>query len=110
MNILDGEIWKIKTAIDTKTEESHEMQCVVVSPCTMNRALDSVIVIPLMTTSIDLPTRVNIKVKNEEFRACADRIRFVFKDQLIERIDATTSSDWAAIQRTLRAILIQKEI
>lgn len=104
MNPLNGEIWKVKLYPVRGSEQDGVRPCVVVSPNSMNKALPTVIVIPLTRSLKDWPTRVEIKLKNVTGQACLEHIRSVSKERLIEKVDTANHIEMSLIRKTLEAL------
>jgi mRNA interferase MazF len=102
--LLVGEIWKVKLYPVRGSEQDGIRPCLIVSPNSMNKALQTVIVIPLTTSAKDWPTRVNILVKNTESQACIEHIRSVSKERFIERMGEASEIEMASVRKHLNAV------
>jgi len=99
-----GEIWKVKLYPVRGSEQDGVRPCLIVSPNTMNSALQTVIVVPLTTSSKDWPTRVDLLVKEIQSQACIEHIRSVSKERFIEKISSASLAEMAAIRKHLSAV------
>lgn len=79
--------------------------CIVVSPDSMNRALSTVMVVPLTSTIVDWPFRVVIKSTPKVVSSAAcDQLRTVAKVRLGKKIGSLSKPEQAAVARILQAI------
>lgn len=101
---LVGDIWKVKLYPVRGSEQDGVRPCLVISPNTMNQALQTLIVIPLTTSHKTWPTRVNILVNNIESQACIEHIRSVSKERLIERMGSASEIEIASVRKHLNAV------
>jgi mRNA interferase MazF len=99
-----GEIYKVKLYPVRGSEQDGIRPCLIVSPNSMNNALQTIIVIPLTTSVKDWPTRVYIHVKNVKSQACIEHIRSVSKDRFLERLGVATEIEMASIRKHLNAV------
>ena len=104
MNLHVGEIWKIKLYPVRGSEQDGIRPCLIVSPNSMNKALHTVIVVPLTTSFKDWPTRVNILVNKTQSQACIEHIRSVSKERVIEKLGAISDIEMASIRKHLNAV------
>lgn len=102
--LLVGEIWKVKLYPVRGSEQDGVRPCLIVSPNSMNKALQTVIVIPLTTASKDWPTRVSILVSNTESQACIEHIRSVSKERFVERMGEASEIEMASVRKHLNAV------
>jgi len=99
-----GDIWKVKLYPVRGSEQDGIRPCIVVSPNSMNKALQTIIVIPLTTSFKDWPTRVSVRVKEVESQACIEHIRSVSKERFIEKLGSSSDIELAAIRKHLNAV------
>ena len=99
-----GEIWKVKLYPVRGSEQDGIRPCMIVSPNSMNRALQILIVVPLTTSMKDWPTRVNLLVKETQSQACIEHIRSVSKERFVEKISSASDAEMAAIRKHLNAV------
>lgn len=104
MNLLVGEIWKVRLYPVRGSEQDGSRPCLIVSPDSMNSALKTVIVVPLTTSFKDWPTRVNIVAKKTQSQACIEHIRSVSKERFIEKFAVASDIEMAAIRKHLIAV------
>ena len=102
--LLVGEIWKVKLYPVRGSEQDGVRPCLIVSPNAMNKALQTIIVVPLTTSAKDWPTRVKILVKNTESQACIEHIRSVSKERFVECMGVASEIEMASIRKHLNAI------
>jgi mRNA interferase MazF len=104
MNPRVGEIWKIKLYPARGSEQDGIRPCLIVSPNSMNAALQTIIVVPLTTSMKDWPTRVNILVKKNPSQVCIEHIRSVSKERFVEKIAVISEIEMAAVRKHLNAV------
>lgn len=106
MNLQVNEIWKVKLYPTRGSEQDGIRPCLIVSPNSMNRALQTVIVVPLTTSPKDWPTRVNIEVKGIQSQVCIEHIRSVSKERFIEKVTTISATEMATIRKHLSAVFL----
>lgn len=99
-----AEIWKIKLYPVRGSEQNGVRPCLIVSPNSMNTALQIVIVVPLTSSFKDWPTRVPIQVEKTASQACLEHIRSVSKERLLKKIGKSSDLEMAVIRKHLKAI------
>lgn len=104
MNLLVGEIWKVKLYPVRGSEQSGIRPCLIVSPDSMNLSLQTIIVIPLTTSFKNWPTRVNILLNDVHSQACIEHIRSVSKERFIEKMGFASDIEMASIRKHLNAV------
>ena len=104
MNPQCSEIWKIKLYPVRGSEQDGLRPCVVVSPNSMNKALQTVIIVPLTSSLKDWPTRSTVFVQKQESQACLEHIRSVSKERFIEKLGKVSDVEMAIIRKKLSAI------
>ena len=104
MNPQCNEIWKIKLYPVRGSEQDGLRPCVVVSPNSMNKALQTVIIVPLTSSLKDWPTRSTVFVQKQESQACLEHIRSVSKERFIEKLGKVSDVEMAIIRKKLNAI------
>lgn len=102
--MLVGEVWKIKLYPVGGSEQDGIRPCLIVSPNSMNKALQTIIVIPLSTSKKDWPTRVNLTIGKTESQACIEHIRSVSKERFLEKISTISDLEMAQIRKHLAAV------
>jgi mRNA interferase MazF len=107
MNPQIGEVWKIKLYPVRGSEQDGIRPCLIVSPNSMNKALNTVIVIPLTRSKKDWPTRVSINVSGIESQACIEHIRSVSKERFLEKICTVSREEMATTRKHLVATFVE---
>lgn len=79
------EVWLISLDPTTGSEINKSRPCMVVSPEEANKFLNTIIVVPLTSTLLDYPTRVNCHFQNKTGQLAIDQIRAVDKKSLIKK-------------------------
>ncbi len=103
-NLLVGEIWKVKLYPVRGSEQDGVRPCLVVSPNSMNMALQTIIVVPLTTATKDWPTRVNVIINGIKSQACIEHIRSVSKERFVERFGEVSEVEIASVRKHLLAV------
>ncbi len=99
-----GEIWKIKLYPVRGSEQDGIRPCLIVSPDSMNLALQTLIVLPITRSKKDWPTRVKVLVDSTESQACIEHIRSVSKDRFLEKLASISQIEMALIRKHLLAV------
>jgi mRNA interferase MazF len=107
IKFLNGEIWKVKLYPVRGSEQDGIRPCLIVSPNSMNKSLQTVIVIPLTTSFKDWPTRVDILVQNLNCQACIEHIRSISKERFVEKIGVISDIEMADIRKHLNAVFVE---
>jgi len=102
--LLVGEIWKVKLYPVRGSEQDGIRPCVVVSPNSINKALQTIIVVPLTTSTKEWPTRVHVILKSKQSQACIEHIRSVSKERFIEKLGEVSEIELASIRKHLIAV------
>jgi len=58
--------------------------CVIISPNEMNKFLETIVVVPMITTSRKYPTRIEVKHDNKIGWIVIDQIRTIDKQRIIK--------------------------
>jgi len=77
-----GDVYLVSLNPIKGSEQSGDRICAIVSPQSMNNALNTVIVVPLSTKIKNWPTRVNTQFKSIVGQALCEQIRTVDKRRL----------------------------
>ncbi|MBL7555662.1 MAG: type II toxin-antitoxin system PemK/MazF family toxin [Bdellovibrionaceae bacterium] len=104
IKLLNGEIWKVKLYPVRGSEQDGIRPCLIVSPNSMNKSLQTVIVIPLTTSFKDWPTRVGVLVKNIPSQACVEHIRSISKERFSEKLGTASEIEMADVRKRLNAV------
>ncbi len=102
--LLNGEMWKVKLYPVRGSEQDGIRPCLIVSPNSMNKSLQTVIVIPITTSFKDWPTRVGILVKNTPSQACVEHIRSISKERFSEKLGTASEIEMADVRKRLNAV------
>ena len=104
IKLLNGEIWKVKLYPVRGSEQDGIRPCLIISPNSMNKSLQTVIVVPLTTSFKDWPTRVSVLVKDISSQACIEHIRSISKERFSEKVGSATEIEMAAVRKHLSAV------
>ena len=102
--LLNGEIWKVKLYPVRGSEQDGIRPCLIVSPNSMNKSLQTVIVVPLTTSFKEWPTRVSVLVKNIPSQACIEHNRSISKERFSEKLGSATEIEMASVRKHLSAV------
>jgi mRNA interferase MazF len=90
------EIWLVSLEPTKGSEITKTRPCVIISPDSVNKYLNTVIVAPLTHTQKKYPTRINFNFENQNGQIVLDQIRAIDKtSRLVKKIgdlDEFTSS------------------
>jgi mRNA interferase MazF len=98
-----GEIWKVKLYPTRGSEQDGVRPCLVISPDSMNKSLQTVVVLPMTRVVKDWPSRVRIQLNQEVGQACIEHIRSVSKERLIEKIGTANEIEMAQAYKIINA-------
>ena len=99
----NGEIWKVKLYPARGSEQGDVRPCLVISPNSMNKALQTVIVLSITRSVKDWPSRVRIKLNEEIGQACLEHIGSISKERLIEKIGTANEIEMAQTYKLIQA-------
>jgi len=102
--LLSGEIWKVKLYPVRGIEQDGIRPCLIVSPNSMNKSLQTVIVVPLTTSFKEWPTRVGVSVKNIPSQACLEHIRSISKERFSDKLGTATEIEMVDVRKRLNAV------
>ena len=80
--------------------------CLVISPDEMNRHLRTVVVAPLLTSSKNFPTRIEIKHDKKTYMVALDQIRTVDRRRIVKGLGKLSKPEVKEIRATLKEIYI----
>lgn len=98
------EIWIVESNPTKGVEINKTRPCLIISPNSINKMLDIVIVAPLTHSIKNYPSRVDCNFKSEAGQIVLDQIRAVDKSRLtkkIGRVDAETSKNVCTILQVM---------
>ena len=98
-----GEIWKVKLYPVRDSEQDGVRPCLVVGPNSMNNGLGTVIVLPMTRSLKDWPSRVSIKLNDEQGQACIEHIRSISKSRFLKKLGKATAEEMATASKHLQA-------
>ncbi len=104
MTFLNGEIWKVKLYPVRGREQNGFRPCLIVSPDSMNSALETIIVLPMTTSLKNWPTRTSVFVDHTEGQVCIEHIRSVSKERFVEKMGMATEIEMASVRKHLLAV------
>ena len=101
-----GDIYWVDLNPTRGSEINKKRPCVIVSATPINRARNTVIVVPLSTAAKSRPPIViNVECLGQEVSAVCDQIRTVDKSRLIQIAGKLSDDDMDSLDDNLRQIL-----
>lgn len=86
MVVVRFEVWLVTLDPTRGSEIAKTRPCLVISPDSVNHALNTVIVAPLTSTRKPYPTRVDCQFDGREGQIALDQTRSVDKVRLMKRL------------------------
>lgn len=80
--------------------------CVVISPNEMNKYLNTVVIVPMTTSSKNYPTRIEIKHDNKIGWVVLDQIRTIDKQRIIKDLGRLNKSEISELKSVLKETYI----
>ncbi len=80
------EVWTVELNSTRGTEINKSKPCLIISPNSINKLLDTVIVAPLTHSIKNYPSRIDCNIQTESGQVVLDQIRSVDKMRLIKKI------------------------
>ena len=94
-----GEVWKIKV-------DQGFRYALVVSPNSINRQLEQIIVVAISARKKSWPTRIGFKFKNRPRQICLEEISSVNKDQFESKIEELSLPELARVKISLKQMFV----
>lgn len=98
------DIWLVSLDPTKGSEISKTRPCVVISPDSVNKYLNTVMVAPLTSTQKPYPTRVNCQFDGRDGQVTLDQVRTVDKSRLLKKLGQLDNQTNQQICATLVAI------
>ena len=89
--IRQFEVWLVELSPTLGSEINKARPCLVISPNSMNKLLNTVIIAPLTHTIKKYPSRVDCSFKGEAGQIVLDQIRSVDKVRLTKKLGSMNS-------------------
>jgi len=96
------DVYLVDISVGVRRDLSTVQPCVVISPEEMNDNINTVIVVPVTTESIEYPTRIPVRLQGRDGWIVLDEIQTIDKERLVKffgRIDEK------AIRQTRRVLM-----
>jgi mRNA interferase MazF len=96
------DVYLVDISVGVRRDLSTVRPCVVISPEEMNDNINTVIVVPVTTESIEYPTRIPVRLQGRDGWIVLDEIQTIDKERLVKffgRIDEK------AIRQTRRVLM-----
>ncbi|MCW3108337.1 MAG: transcriptional regulator [Segetibacter sp.] len=98
------EVWTVELNPTKGSEINKTRPCLIISPNSINKMLNTVIVAPLTHTIKNYPSRVDCNFESEAGQVVLDQIRSVDKMRLVKKIsrmDAETNKNVCTILQVM---------
>ena len=102
-----GDIWKVKLYPVRESEQDGVRPCLIVSPNSMNNALETIIVLPMTTSMKNWPTRININLNGVTGQSCIEHIRSLSKSRFQEKLGHASKEEISEVQKVLQSMFSQ---
>lgn len=80
--------------------------CIVISPDEMNHNINTVIIVPLTSTSKNYPSRVKIEFEGQEGWIVLDQIRCIDKSRLLKKAGDLDSDIIIEVKSVIKKMLV----
>lgn len=80
--------------------------CLIVSPDEMNRHLNTVVIVPITSTSKPYPSRVFVDNSKYKGWAALDQIRTIARERIIKSDGFISENEAAEIKRVIREMFV----
>lgn len=102
--MIRGEIWNIVLDPTKGSEQKGLRPAVIISPDSMNKSLDTKVVIPITSKTKDWPSRVHVNFKNIEGQAMCEQIRTVSSKRFQKKLGELALDELVQIMSTISAL------
>lgn len=102
--MLRGEVWSVALYPTKGSEQEGLRPAVIVSPDSMNKALDTKVVVPLTSKTKNWPSRVNTDFKNSKGQAMCEQIRTVSSKRLVKNLGVLSDGEIVEVLSVLHAL------
>lgn len=102
-----GEVWLVMLDPAVGSEIQKTRPCLVVSPDDLNRALNTLIIVPLTTGSRPTRFRVASSFKGQDGLILPDQIRTVARQRLVSQLGKVSAGTLDEVLRVLRDMFAQ---
>ena len=99
-----GEVWLVTLNPVKGSEQDGARPAIIISPDTMNKSLDTKVVIPLTTKARSWPSRVKTEFNNESGQAMCEQIRTISSKRLVKKLGNVSDGELVEILRTVAAL------
>jgi mRNA interferase MazF len=106
MEIKQNEIVLVNLDPVLGSDIKRTCQCLVISPDEMNRHLRTVVVAPLLTSSKNYPTRVEIKHDKKTYKVALDQVKTFDRRRIIKGLGRLSKTEIREIRAILKEIYI----
>ncbi|MDW5289470.1 type II toxin-antitoxin system PemK/MazF family toxin [Formosa sp. PL04] len=80
--------------------------CVIISPNEMNKFLRTIIVAPMMTSSKNYPTRIEIKHNDKIGWIVVDQIRTIDKERIVKKLGRMTKPEIKELKSVIKETFV----
>ena len=104
LNMERGEVWLVELDPVKGSEQRGSRPCVIVSHDSMNKALSTIVVVPLTTKNKNWPSRVDVNFRGRMGQALCEQIRTVSKSRLTQHAGTLNLKEIVEIRIVLRQL------
>ncbi|GAB2517414.1 type II toxin-antitoxin system PemK/MazF family toxin [Spirosoma aerophilum] len=98
------EVWLISLDPTKRSEIAKTHPCIVISPDSVNKYLNTVLIAPLTSAQKPYPTRVNCQFDGRDGQVTLDQVRTVDRSRLLKKIGQLDDGTCQQICATLIAL------
>ncbi|MBN1789815.1 MAG: type II toxin-antitoxin system PemK/MazF family toxin [Bacteroidales bacterium] len=106
MEIKQNEIVLVNLDPVMGSDIKRTCQCLVISPDEMNRHLRTVVVVPLLTSSKNYPTRIEIRHDKRTYLVALDQVRTIERRRIVKELGRLSKPEIKEVKAILKEIYI----
>lgn len=99
-----GEVWSVALNPTKGSEQQGTRPAVIISPDSMNSALDTKVIIPLTKKYRDWPSRVATEFNSEKGQAMCEQIRTISSRRLDKKLGTLSDGELVETLSTISAL------
>lgn len=106
MDLIQYQIILVNIDPTIGSEIKKTRPCIIISPNEMNKYLQTIVVVPMTTSSKKYPTRIEIKHDNKKGWAVIDQIRTIDKQRIIKILGRLSNPEIKDIKSVIKETYI----
>jgi len=106
MEIKQNEIVLLNLDPVMSSDIKRTCQCLVISPDEMNRHLRTIVVAPLLTSSKNYPTRIEIRHDKRTYLVALDQVRTIEQRRIIQVLGRLSKPEIKEVKAIIKEIYI----